>query len=111
MDADSNFWLVWFVYIVAGVIFYFLFWVYIKLISSKLLVFALRGFVAALIFTPWFVNIQGSLMAPALMIVVLDLITIGSGETTRAGVPLFLSVLTIEVVSIGLYFMRKKRDK
>ena len=47
-------------------------------------------------------------MAPALMIVMLDLITIGPGETARAGVPLFLSILVIESVSIGLYLSKRK---
>ena len=110
MDTETNFWFIWFLYLVAGGGFYYLFWIYIKLISHKLTVFIARGLVAALIFTPWFVNIQGSTMAPALMIVILDLITIGPDEAARAGVPLFLSVLTSEVVSIGLYFSKRKSD-
>ena len=108
MDAEANFWLIWLVYLGASAIFYALFWKYIRLLTHDLVSFVLRGLMAALIFTPWFVNIQGSIMAPALMIVMLDLITIGPGETARAGVPLFLSILVIESVSIGLYLLKRK---
>ena len=108
MDAEANFWLIWLVYLGASAIFYALFWKYIKLLTYELVAFFLRGLMAALIFTPWFVNIQGFIMAPALMIVILDLITIGPGETARAGVPLLLSILVIESVSIGLYLSKRK---
>jgi hypothetical protein len=111
MDATTNFWLIWLIYLGASVIFYALFWKYINLLTQKFIVFILRGLVAALIFTPWFVNIQGSIMAPALMVVMLDLITIGPGEIARAGVPLFLSILTMEIVSMGLYFTKKKSGR
>ncbi len=111
MGAETNFWVIWFFYLVAASLFYLLFWIYIKLIPQKLLVFVLRGIVSALIFTPWFVNIQGSVMAPALMIVTLDLITIGPLESARAGVPLLLSVFATGAVSIGLYFSKKKLER
>ena len=71
----------------------------------------LRGLLASLIFTPWFVNIQEGIMGPALMIAMLDLITLGSGEFFRAGVPLFLSIFTIEAIAIGLYVFIRKSDR
>ena len=111
MDATTNFWLIWLMYLGASALFYALFWKYINLLTHKFLIFMLRGLVAALIFTPWFVNIQGSLMAPALMVVMLDVITIGPSETARAGVPLFLSILIIEIMSTGLYFTKKKSGR
>ena len=111
MDAETNFWLIWFFYLVAASLFYSIFWIYIKLIPQKLLVLVLRGIMSALIFTPWFVNIQGSVLAPALMIVALDLITIGPDESARAGVPLLLSVFVTGVVSLGLYFSKRKLER
>ena len=111
MNTETNFWVIWIVYLIAGVAFYSLFWLYIKIIPYQLTVFLARGLMAALIFTPWSVNIQASVMAPALMVVMLDLITIGPSEAVRAGIPLFLSVLASGVVSIALYFSKRNSDR
>ena len=83
-------------------------WRYICVLRSEFFVYMLRGLVAALIFTPWFVNIQEAIMGPALMIAMLDLITLGAAEFFRAGVPLLLSTVTIEAIAPGLYFFNRK---
>lgn len=63
----------------------------------------------AIIATPWYVSDTESIMAPALMIVLMDAITIGGEAAIRAFVPLFLSViLSLAVVLIILLVRRGK---
>ena len=63
----------------------------------------------ALIFTPWYVNTEVTTMAPALMVVTLDAITIGGSATARALVPLILSLIVAEVLATVFYFLSRKR--
>ena len=108
MAFDNEFLLISLIYLTSSTVFYLIFWRYICILKSKFLVYTFRGLVAALIFTPWFVNIQEAIMGPALMIAMLDLITLGAAEFFRAGVPLLLSIVTIEAIALGLYFFIKK---
>ena len=111
MAFESDILLISLVYLTASAVFYLIFWRYICAIKSELCVYMLRGLLASLIFTPWFVNIQEAIMGPALMIAMLDLITLGSEEFFRAGVPLLLSIVFIEAIALGLYIFIRKSDK
>ncbi len=95
----------------AGVVFFLLFWRLISVLKFELFVYMFRGLLASLIFTPWFINLQETTLAPALMVVMLDLITLGSAEVFRAGVPLLLSIFTFQVVALGFYIFKKRPAK
>jgi hypothetical protein len=64
----------------------------------------------ALIYTPWYVAADKDLMAPAVMVIMLDLITVGGNAFVRALVPLTLSLavaVSIPVlISVGKLFFR-----
>ena len=107
MGSESNILFIWLVYLAASTFFYSIFWIVSNALNYKFWIYLSRGFLAAIIFTPWYVNIQGGELAPALMIMTLDLITIGAAASTRAGIPLVFSVIILEMISIGLYFFRK----
>jgi len=63
----------------------------------------------AIIVTPWYVSDTGSVMAPALIVVMMDAITISGEAAARAFVPLFLSiVLSLAVVLLILLVRRGK---
>ena len=109
MSSESNILFIWLVYLVAGTFFYSIFWVVTNALYYKFWIYLSRGFLAAIIFTPWYVNMQGGTLAPALMVLTLDLITIGASASTRAGVPLIFSLIILEMISIALYFFRKNR--
>ncbi|MDB3992644.1 hypothetical protein N9478_04020 [Gammaproteobacteria bacterium] len=64
---------------------------------------------AAVIFTPWPANIYGDTLAPALMVLVLDLITIGGDSVARAAVPLLLTIIISELIAIGLFWKNRRR--
>lgn len=65
----------------------------------------------ALVFTPWYANIEGSTLAPALMVLALDVITIGANAAGRALVPLLLSMLVAEVLATIYYLVQRKSKK
>ena len=111
MASENDILLICLVYLTAGAIFYSIFWRCICILKSELLVYMLRGLFASLIFTPWFVNIRETIMAPALMIAMLDLITLGPPKFFRAGVPLLLSMFAIGVIALGLYVFHRKSVK
>ena len=96
------------IYVTSGVVFFLLIWRLICVLKFELLVYMLRGLLASLIFTPWFINLQEATVAPALMVAMLDMITLGSAEVFRAGVPLFLSIFTSQAIALGFYIFKKK---
>ena len=99
------------IYVTSGVVFFLLIWRLICVLKFELLVYMLRGLLASLIFTPWFINLQEATVAPALMVAMLDMITLGSAEVFRAGVPLFLSIFTSQAIALGFYIFNKKPAK
>ena len=108
MGFDSNYWLIWVFYIMASTIFYGFVWRLTQPYIVKWSIYSLRAITAAIIFTPWPANIQGDTLAPALMVLVLDSITLGGGAVMRAGVPLLLVIIVSELIATGLYWLRKR---
>ena len=109
MGSDSNTMFIWAIYLVTSCSFYSIFWLVTNSVSTKFWIYLLRAFLAAIIFTPWFVNTQGGTLAPALMVMALDMITIGVSATPRAGVPLVLCIIVAEFMCIGFYFYKKNK--
>lgn len=92
----------WAVYLIAGTFCYVLFYKATGVIAWKPLANSLRGIMIALIYTPWFVAADQGLMAPAVIVIMLDMITIGGDAVIRAMVPLMLAILTAIVVALTL---------
>jgi hypothetical protein len=108
MITQNDILLISLIYLTAAVVFFLLFWRFISILKIELLVYMFRGLLASLIFTPWFINLQESTLAPALMVAMLDMITLGAAEIFRAGVPLFLSIFTFQAIALGFYIFEKK---
>ena len=109
MGSDSNTMFVWLLYLATSCSFYSIFWIVTASVRRYICIYLLRAFVAAIIFTPWFGNTQGGTLAPALMVMALDMITIGVSATPRAGVPLVLCIFVAEFISIAFYFYKKNK--
>lgn len=107
--SGINYILIWALYLAAAVIFYGLFWRYTRF-RQAWLSYAVRAVMAAVIFTPWYANTQDEVLAPALMVVMMDVITLGTGSAVRAFVPLFLS-LCISLVVVGILLLLRKSSK
>ena len=111
MITQNDILLISLIYLTAGVVFFLLSWRLISILKFELLVYMFRGLLASLIFTPWFINLQESTLAPALIVAMLDLITLGSAEVFRAGIPLLLSIFTFQAIALGFYIFKKKPAK
>lgn len=111
MDVQTNFLMIWLFYGVAAALFYWIFWQFTSFKRALWISYSVRALMFALIVTPWYANTDGTTMAPALMVMTLDTITIGTSATSRAMVPLLLSLLLAEFVASLLYFVLKSRKK
>ena len=109
MGVEANYLLIWIIYLIAGAIFYGVFWIVTKFNKAKWTSFSLRAAAAAIILTPWYANIQGETMAPALMVIALDLITIGGEAVPRSAIPLVLGIIASQIVVAIVYFIQKIR--
>jgi hypothetical protein len=90
----------WAVYLIAGTFCYILFYKATGYIRFKPLANVLRAIMLALIYTPWYVAVDQDLMAPAVIVIVLDMITIGGDAFVRGLVPLILAVLACIVIAL-----------
>ena len=109
MEVEANYLLIWIVYLIAGAFFYGVFWLVTKFNKAKWTSYSLRAAAAAIILTPWYANIQGETMAPALMVMTLDLITIGGQAVARSAIPLVLAIIATQIVVAIVYFFQKSR--
>lgn len=109
MVAESNYYGVWLVYILASLGFLSVYWRFTRLSRWPILKHSLRCLMIALVFTPWYANSDKGTLAPALMIIALDAITKGLGEASRALAPMLLALLVAEFFALVLFFLEKGR--
>lgn len=109
MEAETNYLGVWLVYLFAGLVFYAVLHRFTRFNQALWWSYSLRAIYIALALTPWYANADSDTFAPALMIVTLDLITVGSEAAIRALVPLSASLCGALLISTVLYFVQKKR--
>jgi preprotein translocase subunit YajC len=110
MNEVSNFLLAWVIYIIAGGCFYFVFWRLTDFKKHRFMAYGLRAIALAVIATPWYVNDQESLLAPALMVMTMDAITIGGSSAVRAFVPLFMTIV-VAIIGVSFVFLISKGVK
>lgn len=101
----------WAVYLAAGTLCYVIFYRATRWIRPKVLANVLRGIMIALIYTPWYVAPDQDLMAPAVIVILLDMIIVGSEAFVRALVPLMLSVILAVIIAIAISLARRFRHR
>lgn len=111
MEAGPNYLFIWIIYLLASCAFYWVYWKATAFRKRLWLSYSLRALMLALTLTPWYANAQGDVIAPALMIVALDAITLGVDTMGRALIPLILSLLTAEVLATLVWFVKRPREK
>lgn len=111
MMEASNYWLVWLIYLLAAAAFLAVFWRFTRFTQATWLSYSLRAIVIAIILTPWYANPQGGVLAPALIVVLLDAITIGGSEAARATVPLVLAIILALLVATVMLVINKRRKR
>lgn len=112
MESTGNYWLLWLIYLSASAVFFLMFWRLTRFPQAQWLSYLLRATLIALALTPWYANQQSSVLAPALMVLMLDLITIGGSAAARSLVPLTLAlVLAWSVGGIAYLFVKVLKGK
>lgn len=97
----------WGIYIAAGTLCFVIFYRTTGAIRFKPIANSLRAILLALMFTPWYVTAEGDLLAPAIIVMMLDMVTIGGTSFVRAMVPLTLSILAAIVIALTSRLIRK----
>jgi hypothetical protein len=100
----------WAIYLAAGTVCYILFYKATGHIRLKSLANVMRGMMIALIYTPWYVSETQDLMAPAVIVIPLDIITVGGDSFVRALVPLSLAVCAGIIAGLGWSLLGKKAN-
>ncbi|MCG8413475.1 MAG: hypothetical protein MI746_04560 [Pseudomonadales bacterium] len=111
MEAGDNFLMIWLIYGLAACVFYWVFWRITAFNRQRWISYSLRALMLTLIATPWYANVEGTTLAPALMVVTLDAITIGLDAAGRGLVPLVLALIVAEFVATLMYFFSRKSKK
>lgn len=105
----------WTVYIAAGTLCFTIFYRATGVLRFKPLANVLRAVLLAVMFTPWYISPEEDLLAPAIIVMALDLVTIGGTSFVRALVPLVLAVLFAIPIALAGRVIQKKitesRDK
>jgi hypothetical protein len=102
----------WVVYCLAGAVLAWLAWMQLRKLRPRELGWLLQCWFMALMFTPWEVEEGGPVQAPALMVFVMDAITVSRESAIRALIPLVLALLLGVVVTLLLsagYRMLRRR--
>jgi len=103
----------WSVYLIAGIIFSVLSWKVLKRLLWRELAYLLQCLLLAIIFTPWYVLPEEEILAPAVIIFMLDLVTIDATTSIRALIPLVMAMLSAVIATVILsivYRIRRRRQ-
>jgi len=115
MEASSaaapNYLLIWIVYLAASAVFLRVYWKVTAFKRLRWLSYSLRALMLAFTLTPWYASAQGDVIAPALMVLTLDAITLGLDTVARALVPLLLSLIAAELLATLIWFVKRPRKK
>ena len=110
MAGDTNYVLIWFIYLASGAIFLLVFWKFTALLG-RLPAWILRTFMAALILTPVFPRGEEERAVPALMATALDMIASGPAAAARGlaalATGMVAAVLAALLLLLGLTFVRR----
>ncbi|MCH2355297.1 MAG: hypothetical protein MK319_01265 [Pseudomonadales bacterium] len=110
MESAPNYWVIWSVYLLAAAVFYGIFWQLTRSKTARWGAYVMRGLLAAIILTPWYANPQETVLAPALMVVLMDAITLGGAEAVRALVPLSLAIIISLLLAFAALFINTRRE-
>ena len=115
MAGDTNYALIWFIYLASSAVFYLVFWKFSGL-AGRLGAWLLRTLLAVLILTPVLPQSENEVAVPALMAVALDSIASGPGAAARALAALTMGMVLGCIASLGLFLVislhrRKSRWK
>ncbi len=98
----------WAVYIAAGTLCFTIFYRATGGLRFKPLANILRAVLLAVMFTPWYISPEEELLAPAIIVMTLDLVTVGGTSFVRALVPLVLAVIILIPITLAGRVVQKR---
>ena len=101
MDSQ-DYYIAWSIYLTAGVVFSLISWKVMKRYFWREMTYLLESLLLAIIFTPWYVLPEEEILAPALIVFMLDLITEDLTTSIRALIPLVMAMLFAIIVTLVL---------
>ena len=94
----------WSVYIVSGLIFSLFWWKVTRLVAHRGWRELLRGISLVVIYTPWFTSEAHEHLAPAIVVVLIDLLLGASDNGLAGSLTLLLAIAGMLVLLIGRRF-------
>ncbi len=112
MDSQDYF-VAWSIYLAAGIVFSLISWKVMKRYFWREIAYLLESLLLAIIFTPWYVLPEEELLAPALIVFMLDLITVDLTTSIRALIPLVMAMLfgIIVTLILSIIYRIKRRGQ
>jgi len=100
---------VWTLYCIAGVGCCVVWWKITSFIANRALREMLLGFVIVLIYTPWYAGQAPEFYAPAIVVLLMDVLLEGTRSGLKGGIVLlFASLLMLIILSIRHYRRRSR---
>ena len=109
--STQEYLIAWIIYLIAGIGFSILSWRFLKKCLWRELAYLLQCLLVALIFTPWYVLPEEEILAPALMVFVMDLVTVDLESSIRSLIPLVMAMLLGLVVTAVLSVVYRIRGR
>lgn len=106
----SDYIIAWLIYLLAASAMSWLSWKIAKKIFWIDLAYVMQVSFMAIIFTPWYVETNSNILAPAIIIFVMDIVTIETVAGIRALVPMAMAMILssfITIIGIAAYRIRK----
>lgn len=110
MDPN-DYTIAWVVYFCAATVLSVLCWRVFKRYLARWLAYLLQCWLLAILLTPWYVEPEGDVMAPAFIVFVMDTITIDAAAGIRALIPLIMAMLLMLIVAIALGIIHRVRQR
>ena len=111
MDEVANYGMIWAAYLLAATAFLTVFWKLTRFQRAQWLAYLLRSIAIAVVLTPWYANDQSEVLVPALMVLTLDSITLGTESAYRALVPLLLSLVFCMLGGAALFLFKRNKNQ
>jgi hypothetical protein len=106
---QSDYIAAWTAYLIAAVVFSALSWRVLRRMRWRELAYVLQCWLLALLFTPWYVLDDQKILAPALMVYALDIVTVEPAAGVRALVPLVMALFLGLIVAVLLSVWHRVR--
>ena len=109
----ADYFIAWSIYLLCAGAVSIIIWKMLRRYVWRELAYLVQFVGMAVVFTPWYVLPEEEILAPAIFVFLLDLITIDVTTSIRSLIPLVMAILlgvVLAVVMSTIYRVRRRRD-